>query len=123
MHEQFQTLASELEGEFYADNVIRTLYATDASAYREMPLAVAVPKSVSDVKHIIRFAKEKKIPIIPRTAGTSLKSQVVGSGLVVDMSKYFGGILELNKEEKWVRVQPGVNLDELNKYLKPHGLF
>lgn len=123
MHEQFQLLASELEGEFYTDNVIRTLYATDASAYREMPLAVAVPKSVADVKHIVRFAKERKVPIIPRTAGTSLGGQVVGAGLIVDMSKYFGNVLELNKDEKWVRVQPGVNLDELNKYLKPHGLF
>ncbi len=118
-----QALAQNLEGEFYQDDVIRTLYATDASAYREMPLAVAVPKSVEDIKKIVRFAKENAISIIPRAAGTSLGGQVVGKGLVVDVSKYFGNILELNKEERWVRVQPGVNLDELNKYLKPHGLF
>lgn len=123
MQKTLQELAQSIEGEFYADDVIRTLYATDASAYREMPLAVSVPKSVEDVKKIVRFAKDNKVPIIPRTAGTSLGGQVVGSGLVVDMSKYFGNVLELNKEEKWVRVQPGVNLDELNKYLKPHGLF
>jgi FAD/FMN-containing dehydrogenase/Fe-S oxidoreductase len=123
MQDQLLTLAASIEGEFYTDNTIRTLYATDASAYREMPLAVSVPKSVADVRKIVRFAKEKKVPIIPRTAGTSLGGQVVGNGLVVDMSKYFCNIIELNKEEKWVRVQPGVNLDELNKYLKPQGLF
>ena len=61
--------------------------------------------------------------LIPRTAGTSLAGQVVGNGIVVDVSKYFTQILELNKEENWVRVQPGVIRDELNMFLKPHGLF
>ncbi len=61
--------------------------------------------------------------MIPRTAGTSLAGQVVGNGIIVDVSKNFTQILELNKEEKWVRVQPGVIRDELNMFLKPHGLF
>src|SRR4029079_2052814 len=61
--------------------------------------------------------------LIPRTAGTSLAGQVVGNGIIVDVSKYFTRILELNKEEGWVRVQPGVIRDELNMFLKPYGLF
>ncbi|MBC7758709.1 MAG: FAD-binding oxidoreductase, partial [Phormidesmis sp. FL-bin-119] len=120
---KIQALGQLLEGEFYTDNTTRTLYATDASAYREMPAAVTVPKSVADLKKIISFARENKIPVIPRTAGTSLGGQVVGSGIIVDMSKFWRNILELNVEEKWVRVQPGVNLDELNKYLKQYKLF
>ena len=123
MNQHLKQLAGELEGELYADKTTRTLYATDASAYREMPLAVAVPKSVSDIKKLIHFAKKQNTSLIPRTAGTSLAGQVVGNGIVVDVSKYFTRIIELNKEEKWVRVQPGVIRDELNMFLKPHGLF
>ena len=123
MKESLQQLAAELEGEFYYDNTIRTLYATDASAYREMPLAVAIPKSVADIRQLIAFAKTHHTSIIPRTAGTSLAGQVVGNGIIADVSKYFTRILELNKEEHWVRVQPGVIRDELNIFLKPHGFF
>lgn len=123
MKEQLQQLAGTLEGEFYFDTTIRTLYATDASAYREMPLAVAIPASVDDIKKLIAFAYTQKTSLIPRTAGTSLAGQVVGNGIVVDVSKYFTQIIELNATEKWVRVQPGVIRDELNMFLKPHGLF
>lgn len=123
MKEKLQQLSSELEGELYDDTTMRTLYATDASAYREMPLAVAVPRSVNDLKLLIRFAKSERTALIPRTAGTSLAGQVVGNGIIVDVSKYFTEIIELNTEEKWVRVQPGVIRDELNMFLKPHGLF
>jgi FAD/FMN-containing dehydrogenase/Fe-S oxidoreductase len=118
-----QALGAELEGEFYTDDVIRTLYATDASAYREMPLAVALPKSVDDIKKLIAFANQQKTSLIPRTAGTSLAGQVVGSGIIVDVSKYFTQIIEFNKDERWVRVQPGVIRDELNIFLKPHGVL
>jgi len=111
MSDILMNLARQLEGEFYHDNTMRTLYATDASAYREMPLAVAVPKTVGDIKKLIAFARTEKLSLIPRTAGTSLAGQVVGKGIVVDVSKYFTGILELNKEERWVRVQPGVIRD------------
>src|SRR5918995_6331577 len=104
----------QLEGEWHDDNTMRTLYATDASAYREMPLAVAVPKTVEDIRKLIHFAKKEKTSLIPRTAGTSLAGQVVGNGIIVDVSKYFTKIIELNKEEAWVTVQPGVIRDELN---------
>src|SRR5436853_736270 len=123
MNEQLQQLAQTLEGEFYTDETMRILYATDASAYREMPLAVAVPKTVDDIKKLIRFANEQKTSLIPRTAGTSLAGQVVGNGIIVDVSKNFTRILELNVQEGWVRVEPGVIRDELNMFLKPQGLF
>ena len=123
MNENLKQLADELEGELYWDKTMRILYATDASAYREMPLAVAIPKSVPDIKKLIHFAKTHKTSLIPRTAGTSLAGQVVGNGIIVDVSKYFTRIVELNKEDRWVRVEPGVIRDELNLFLKPHGLF
>ncbi len=117
------TLQQALEGELFYDDTMRLLYATDASAYRELPLAVAIPKTENDLKRLIRFAREEKTSLIPRTAGTSLAGQVVGKGIVVDVSKHFTEILELNKEERWVRVQPGVIRDELNIFLRPHGLL
>ena len=123
MEEKLQQLAATLQGELFWDTTMRTLYATDASAYRELPLAVAFPKTHEDLKKLIRFAQEEKTSLIPRTAGTSLAGQVVGDGIVVDVSKHFTAILELNKEEGWVLVQPGVVRDELNLFLKPQGLF
>jgi len=118
-----QDLASKLEGSLNFDSLTKTLYATDASVYREMPLAVAFPKSTSDIQKLIQFATENSTSLIPRTAGTSLAGQCVGNGIVVDVSKHFTKILEFNKEECWIRVQPGVVRDELNRFLKPHGLF
>jgi FAD/FMN-containing dehydrogenase/Fe-S oxidoreductase len=118
-----QQLAGQLEGDIYYDDTMRILYATDASAYRELPLAVAFPKSSNDLKTLIAFANKHKVGLIPRAAGTSLAGQVVGSGIVVDVSRHFTSILELNEEDRWVRVQPGVIRDELNVFLKPHGLF
>ena len=123
MKEKLQELATLLEGDFFTDDTMRILYATDASAYREMPLAVAIPKTWSDIKKLIQFAHDNHTSLIPRTAGTSLAGQVVGNGIIVDVSKNFTNILELNTAENWVRVQPGVIRDELNLFLKPHGLF
>lgn len=102
---------------------MRTLYATDASVYREMPIAVAHPKHKEDLLQLVHFARMEGYSLIPRAAGTSLAGQCVGSGIVVDVSRYMTGILEVNAEEGWVRVQPGVIRDDLNKYLKPYGLF
>ncbi len=123
MKNKLQILASVLAGELHFDSLMRSIYATDASVYRELPLAVAYPKDGEDIKKIIQFADENNTSIIPRTAGTSLAGQCVGDGIVVDVSKYMTAILELNVEEKWIRVQPGVIRDELNHFLKPHGLF
>ncbi|TVP51760.1 MAG: FAD-binding oxidoreductase [Mongoliibacter sp.] len=118
-----EKLKQTLAGELKFDSLTKTLYATDASVYREVPLAVAFPKTDEDIMQLISFAKSHKTSLIPRTAGTSLAGQCVGNGIVVDVSKHFTSILEFNKEEKWVRVQPGVVRDELNRFLKPHGLF
>ncbi|MBC8153745.1 MAG: FAD-binding protein [Bacteroidetes bacterium] len=128
----FAQLRPSFAGELYFDQspehtAQRTLYATDASVYQEMPVAVALPKTVDDIKRLVRFAKQHRgtasVGLIPRAAGTSLAGQVVGSGIVVDISKYFGQILEVNAAERWVRVQPGVIRDDLNAFLKPHGLL
>lgn len=118
-----EALKAELTGELYLDETTRRLYATDASSYRQIPLAVAYPADVEDVKRLVKFAGKNALSLIPRTAGTSLAGQVVGGGIVVDVSRTFTEILEVNKEEKWVRVQPGVIRDELNMHLNPFGLM
>ncbi len=124
----FASLLPSFEGELYFDNspehtAQRILYSTDASVYQEMPIAVALPRSVADIKKLLRFAQQYELGLIPRAAGTSLAGQVVGSGIVVDISKYFGKILDINAAEQWIRVQPGVIRDDLNAFLKPHGLL
>ncbi len=123
IQDKLQQLTETLDGELYVDDTMRILYSTDASAYREKPLAVAIPKNTDDLKKLIAFAQQEKTSLIPRTAGTSLAGQVVGDGIIVDVSKNFTQILELNAAERWVRVQPGVIRDELNMFLKPHGLL
>lgn len=123
MNEILAEFAQHFEGSFHFDTTMRTLYATDASAYREMPLAVAIPKTADAIKSLINFAAKNKTSLIPRTAGTSLAGQVVGNGIIVDVSKHFTQILEINEAEHWVRVQPGVIRDELNMFLKPYGLL
>lgn len=124
----FEALQNEFEGEFYfknttTDKALKKVYSTDASVYQEEPLAVAIPKTVNGIKKLIQLADKQQITLIPRAAGTSLAGQVVGSGIVVDISKNFINILEVNQAEKWVRVQPGVIRDDLNAYLKPYGLM
>ncbi len=119
----FSELANNIDGTLHADILTRSLYATDASVYRKIPLAVAYPVNKEDIKKLIVFAKTHKIGLIPRTAGTSLAGQCVGEGIVVDVSKHFTKIIHFNKENDQVTVQPGVIRDELNEFLKPHGVF
>lgn len=118
LEEKFISLKDQLEGEVNLDNLHLTIYATDASVYRERPLAVCFPKNENDLEKLVLFAHKNKLPLIPRTAGTSLAGQVVGYGIIVDMSKHMTSVLEVNQKEKWVIVQPGVVRDELNTYLK-----
>lgn len=105
------------------DSTSRRLFATDASEYQEMPLGVAFPKTPGDVGTLVRLAHRHRIPLIPRAAGTSLAGQCVGSGLVVDVSRYLTGILDLDVSNRRVRVEPGVIRNELNLYLAGHGLL
>ncbi|MEO8819672.1 MAG: FAD-linked oxidase C-terminal domain-containing protein [Ginsengibacter sp.] len=123
MEDRLKELSQQLEGQLYTDDTMRMLYATDASAYQEKPLAVAIPQSVDDLKKLIAFANINHTSLIPRAAGTSLAGQVVGNGIVVDVSKNFTKIIEVNEKEHWVRVQPGVIRDELNMGLNPYGLY
>lgn len=118
-----QELKSSLVGELFYDDLMKSLYATDASVYRMLPLAVAYPKDKEDLKKLIAFARKHETSLIPRTAGTSLAGQCVGTGIVVDVSKYFTRILDINEKDQTVTVQPGVVRDVLNNYLKPFGLF
>ena len=112
-----------MDGSILTDNLSTALYATDASVYRKIPLAVAFPKTVEDIQELINFASDNAVGLIPRTAGTSLAGQCVGEGIVVDVSKHFTQIVGLDKAKKQVTVQPGVIRDELNQYLEPHGLY
>ncbi|HEV7331540.1 MAG TPA: FAD-linked oxidase C-terminal domain-containing protein [Flavisolibacter sp.] len=119
-------LQNGFSGELYyndtaAHRAVIMSYATDASVYQERPLAVAVPKTVDDIKRLVNYAAAAGVTLIPRAAGTSLAGQVVGKGIVVDISKYFTAITEVNTEEGWVKVQPGVIRDDLNAHLKPLG--
>lgn len=116
-------LAAQMDGELHTGDLIRKLYATDASEYQELPRAVAFPKSESDVVHLIRLAAFHKVGLIPRTAGTSLAGQVVGNGIVVDLGRHMHEICSLDPARRRVRVQPGVVRNELNQFLEPHGLL
>lgn len=121
--DNLEKLRGNFEGDILVDELSRVVYATDGSVYREKPIAVVLPKGKEDVKQIVKFASENNTSIIPRAAGTSLAGQVVGGGIIVDVSKYMNKILEVNAEQKWVRVEPGVVLDELNLFLKPYGFL
>ncbi|OFY65139.1 MAG: FAD-binding protein [Bacteroidetes bacterium RBG_13_43_22] len=123
IYEKLDALGNILEGDLKYDIITKVIYATDASAYREIPLAVIWPKGKEDLKKILCFAVKEEIGITLRAAGTSLAGQVVSSGLIVDISRYMKEILEINEKEMWARVQPGVVLDELNLKLKEKGLF
>lgn len=129
MLSSLEKLNDQLVGELYFDSsnakhqTIRIAYATDASVYQDVPLAVAIPHSKQDLLTLVAYADQHQVTLIPRTAGTSLAGQVVGSGIVVDVSKFFNQILEVNVEEQWARVQPGVIRDDLNAALKPTGLM
>lgn len=122
-------LAHQLTGELFYDQrdslhrMMRLAYSTDASVYQQEPLAVCIPQTVADLKLLIAFASAQQLTLIPRAAGTSLAGQVVGAGIVVDISRYFNRILEINVEEQWARVEPGVIRDDLNAHLKPLGLM
>jgi len=122
-HDALAALEANFAGEIHTDHLTRTLFSTDASAYQETPVAVAYPKTESDIVLLVKLAAKIGVGLIPRTAGTSLAGQVVGAGIVVDVSRHFTKILEINVEEKWVRVQPGVIRDELNRELESYGML
>ena len=124
---QRQELANELRrkisGEVKFDPFSRVLYSTDASIYQMEPIGVVIPRNVEDVLAIVEVAKTNKVPILPRAGGTSLAGQTVNHAIVTDFSKYLNQIIEVNVDEQWARVQPGIVLDDLNRQLKRYGLM
>jgi len=116
-------LRQETSGEVMTDSASRGRYATDASIYQAMPVAVFVPKTAEDIATAIQIAAELGIPVLPRGGGTSQCGQTTGAALVIDNSKYFRNILDLNLDKAYVEVEPGMVLDHLNGSLKQHGLW
>lgn len=123
LERKFKNFTQTFEGEFISDKLHQKLYATDASVYRKLPVAVAFPRHKQDLKKIIEFAKHQQTHLSFRAAGTSLAGQCVTNGIVVDISRYFTKILEIDVKNKSVRVEPGVIRNELNQELKKHNLF
>jgi FAD/FMN-containing dehydrogenase/Fe-S oxidoreductase len=110
--------------EVLRDRLSRALYATDASVYQIIPLAIALPASAADVQAIVRICGRFRVPITPRGGGTSQAGQSIGPGVIIDFSKHFNRVLEINTLERWARVEPGCVLDDLNRALAPdHLLF
>ena len=109
--------------QIFTDSLHKIAYATDASVYREIPVGVAYPKTVDDISELMATARQRNTHIIPRAGGTSIAGQVVGNGIVADISRHWNHILEINAQQRWARVEPGVVRDELNIALKPYGLF
>jgi len=117
-----QDLEQQIEGEVRFDPVSRALYATDASVYQIEPLGVVVAKTAEDVVRVVEIAGRHRVPITARGGGTSQAGQAIGAGLLLDTSKYLNRVLEVNAQERWAWIEPGVVLDELNAQLRPHGL-
>src|SRR5665213_3462046 len=115
-------LRKQLEGEVRFDPVSRALYSTDASVYKIRPLGVVIPKTREDIVRVVEICGRFRCPITMRGGGTSQAGQAIGEGIQVDTSKYYNRLLEVNAEERWARVEPGVVLDELNAELAPLGL-
>ena len=116
-------LQRRVSGEVKFDPFSRVLYSTDASIYQMEPVGVVIPRNVDDVLAVIDIANETGVPVLPRAGGTSLAGQTVNHAIVTDFSKYLNQIIEVNEEEMWARVQPGIVLDDLNRQLIPYGLM
>ena len=107
-------LRPHVAGDLRADLTSRTLYSTDASLYQVMPLGVLIPRHADDIQAAVELAAKHKLPVLPRAGGSSLAGQAVNAALVIDTSRHLDQVLEVNVEERWVRVQPGIVLDALN---------
>jgi FAD/FMN-containing dehydrogenase/Fe-S oxidoreductase len=123
MTDLIRDLQKRVTGEVRFDAMTKVLYSTDASLYEIEPLGVVIPKTAEDVIAAVEVCGRHGAPILPRGAGTALAGQAVGRAVHLDMSKYLNQVLEVNVEERWARIQPGVVLDELNAQLRPHGLW
>ena len=124
--DQMEELAAELRprmsGEVRVDRHTRLLYATDASIYQMEPVAVALPRSVDDVAQVMRVARRHGLPVLPRGGGTSLAGSTVNHAIVVDFSKHMNRVVEVQPEERWALVQPGLVVNHLNRAVAQFGL-
>jgi FAD/FMN-containing dehydrogenase/Fe-S oxidoreductase len=118
-----QELRKVITGDVRFDPASRLLYATDASMYQVEPIGVVIPRDSDDVQAAVEVAKARQVALLPRGGGTSLTGQTVNRALVLDFSRYMHGILEVNAEELWARVQPGLVQDNLNHHVRPLGLL
>src|SRR5881628_1957175 len=119
----YQTLKSRVSGEVRFDRASRLMYSTDASIYEIEPIGVVIPRNHEDVFATMEIARDFKVPVLPRGAGTSLAGQTVGDAVVIDMSKHLNRVLEVNTEERWAIVEPGVVQEQLNLHLRPMGFL
>ena len=117
------SLKNKLSGEVRFDQISKTLYSTDASNYQIEPIGVVIPKNIEDISKTLEIASNYGVAILPRGSGSSLAGQAVGHALIIDLSKYLNQVLEVNTEEKTVRVQSGMYLEQLNRELKQDGLM
>ncbi len=115
-------LKNRVEGDIHFDKYSRLLYSTDASIYQIEPVGVVVPRHKADVQAVLDVANRLGVSVLSRGGGTSLAGQAVGHSIVLDFSKYMQNVLEVNQEELWCRVQPGLVQDELNAYVRAMGL-
>ena len=116
-------LAAHTQGELLFDIASRGRYATDASIYQVMPVGVFVPRSAADIAGAIDVARDLKVPVLARGGGTSQCGQTTGAALVIDTSKHVRQVLHFDRDAMTVEVEPGIVLDHLNAFLKPHGLW
>ena len=125
--QDYREIASDLEkrieGEVRFDRYSRLIYSTDASMYEIEPIGVVLPRHKGDVQAVIEVANRHNVPVLPRGGGTALAGQTVGHAIVIDFSKYMNRVLEVNQEELWCRVQPGLVQDELNAHVQSMGLL
>ena len=116
-------LTTAIKGEVRFDAITRHMYSTDASIYQMEPVGVAIPRDADDVSAILEIASKNDVSVLPRGGGTALSGQTVNHAVVIDFSKYMFNVQEINKEERWVRTQPGITIDDLNRQLRSSGLF
>src|SRR3989440_1376607 len=119
----YRSLKSRVSGEVRFDRASRLMYSTDASIYEIEPIGVVIPRTHEDVFATVETAREFKVPVLPRGAGTSLAGQTVGDAVVIDMSKCLNRVLEVNTDERWAVVEPGVVQEQLNLHLRPMGFL
>src|SRR6266511_3798486 len=123
MNDLEQELRRVVEGDVRFDTYSRLLYSTDASMYQVEPIGIVIPRHTDDVQAVLEVANRWNVPVLPRGGGTSLTGQTVNHAIVLDFSAYLNKVIEVNQEELWARVQPGLIQEELNQHLRSMGLL